>query len=217
MTSTEAAKRLRLSPTTFKWQARRLNIGTVTSKGPRGRVRREFSEDDLDKLRELTCPPGLVNIADAARCLELSKSQVREYARTLGIKPRPPFMYLFFTPDEVERIRVAQEEAIARVQHRRRQAQHDALFSSSERDTYDYHGNLRAFTIAGAIVQDPELSSELEGPQMSTLQWHAFYPATELDPDDNDTSKWGSPRDNRKWISFEELQEWHPDFMKDRY
>jgi len=76
----------------------------------------------------------------------------------------------------------------------------------------------RAFTMAPAIVQDPELSSRYEGgPQMATMQWRPFYVALELDPDDTDTSKWGNQRKVRKWISFEDLQEWHPDFMKDRY
>jgi len=53
--------------------------------------------------------------------------------------------------------------------------------------------------------------------RMTTMQWRPFYVALELDPDDTDTSKWGNQRKVRKWISFEDLQEWHPDFMKDRY
>jgi len=77
---------------------------------------------------------------------------------------------------------------------------------------------LRAFTMAPATVEDPELSSRYEGgPKMTTMQWRPFYVALELDPDYTDTSKWGNQRKVRKWISFEDLQEWHPDFMKDRY
>ena len=52
---------------------------------------------------------------------------------------------------------------------------------------------------------------------MTMMQWRPFYVALELDPDDTDTSKWGNQRKVRKWISFEDLQEWHPDFMKDRH
>lgn len=215
MTSTEAAKRLRISHSTFKWQARRLNIGTVISKGPNGRVRRDFSEDDLDKLRNLTCPLGLIDIRDAARCLEMSKTQVRDYARKLGIKPRPPFMYLWFTPDEIEQIRVAQEEARERARAWNRRQQHEALLA--DRDARDYHGRLRAFTIEAAIVQDPELSSTMEGPQTLSLQWHGFYAAEELAGDDTETAKWGNIRKSRKWISFEDLQQYDPRFMRDHY
>jgi hypothetical protein len=51
---------------------------------------------------------------------------------------------------------------------------------------------------------------------MSTLQWHSFYPAEELHPDDTDRRS-GNQRKVTKWISFEELQEWHPDFKRDHY
>ena len=215
MTSTQAAKRLRMSPSTFKWQARRLRIGTITSTGPKGRARRDFSEDDLDKLQELTTPAGLIDITEASRKLHLSKTQIRDYARQLGIKPRPPFQYLYFTADEIELIRLTQQQARDQAQHRNRQRQHEALLGDD--DAYDYRNRLRTWTIAPMTVQDPEISSTLEGPQTRTLQWIPMYPDFELAPDDHDTSKWGNQRKVRKLISFEDLQRWHPDFMRDRY
>jgi hypothetical protein len=60
------------------------------------------------------------------------------------------------------------------------------------------------------------LSSELGGPQYETLHG-APYVGEELDPGDSDVSKWGSVHDARQWISFEDLQDWHPKSMKDRY
>jgi hypothetical protein len=81
----------------------------------------------------------------------------------------------------------------------------------------DYFGKLRAFDIVRADVQDPELNSIPGGPQMPTLQWVPFYVAEELDPEDSNIDVWGSTNEHRKWISFEDLQQWHPEFMKDRY
>ena len=53
--------------------------------------------------------------------------------------------------------------------------------------------------------------------QMRTLQWTPFYVKEELDPDDTHTTKWGDMRHARKWISFEDLQQWHPAFKRDHY
>ena len=52
---------------------------------------------------------------------------------------------------------------------------------------------------------------------MRTLQWTPFYVEEELDPDETHTAKWGDMRHARKWISFEDLQQWHPAFKRDHY
>jgi hypothetical protein len=79
---------------------------------------------------------------------------------------------------------------------------------------HDYYGRVRCFR----IERTENYVGEIEGgPGIPTLQWHPFYAATDLEPDDTDTAKWGNVNDARKWISLEDLATWHPDFMKDRY
>jgi hypothetical protein len=79
-------------------------------------------------------------------------------------------------------------------------------------------GGLCSFAIERTIADDPQLSSALlDGPQTPTLQSRLFYVSAELADDDTDTSKWGNINEARKWISFEDLQEWHPQFKQDHY
>jgi len=208
MTSKEAANKLQMPHVRFKWYAGRMALGRPVS--TKYRAPRDYSEDDLNKLRSLTY--NLIDIDEAARILELSKTQVRLYATKLGIKKRPPFSHFWFTAEEIEQIRVAHEEGHARQQRGNRRRQHEALFR--DRDNRDYFGKVRAFR----IEKTENYHGQIEGgPGVPTLQWHAFYPAEELDPEDSDTAKWGNVNETRKWISFEDLQQWHPEFMKDRY
>ena len=69
----------------------------------------------------------------------------------------------------------------------------------------------KRFKVAISDVRE-EFHTIAGGRQMRTLQWTPFYVEEELDPDETHTAKWGDMRHARKWISFEDLQQWHPAF-----